>query len=820
MHFRSALFLEALAGLAGAQVQEARIEVRADRVLHPVSPWLTGACIEDVNHEIYGGIYSQMIFGESFQEPPPQDLKGFRAYEGTWDVRDGELRAGDGAGPKLVSGIPGFVDGEVGVEVFFAERRPGNAGLIVRVGRPGRGADGFDGYEVALDPAAQILRLGRHQQNYQLIRDVPCEVPVGRWVALAAKLEGSILEVLVDGRSVVRHDDGQAALPAGTVGLRQWQREARYRNLWVRTGPERQGLAFEREAPDAGEVSGMWRRVRRGYATGTAHLLKEEPFLGAQSQRLLFTQGEGKVGVENRGLNRVGLYLAGGRPYEGLLWARTETACDLWVALESADGATVHAEQRLRLVAGDWQRLGFALVPDATETRGRFAITLRQPGSVDLGYAFLQPGAWGRFKDLPVRRDVAEALIDQGITVLRYGGSMVNPPEYRWKKMVGPRDRRPPYRGTWYPHSSNGWGIVDFMAFCEAAGFEYIPAFNLGERPQDMADFIDYAKAPVDSPWGRRRAADGHPEPFRLRYLELGNEERVDEGYAATFEALAKAIWAKDPEIILVVGDFVYSQPISDPLHLQGAASGITSLAGQQRILQLAKQAGREVWFDIHVGTDGPRPDATFAGMFSFRDALGRIADGARHRVAVFEFNAGNPCQRRALANALAIHAIERDGGIPVATSANCLQPDGQNDNGWDQGLLFLNPARVWLQPPGYVTRMFSRRDAPLLVQCQVSGAQDMLDVNAKRSEDGRVLVLQVVNPTDRAVNAGIALTGFAPRQAAAQVTELSGPLADRNTAEFPDAVIPYQHPWHHGLESGATAYAFRPRSVTVLRLE
>ena len=73
------------------------------------------------------------------------------------------------------------------------------------------------------------------------------------------------------------------------------------------------------------------------------------------------------------------------------------------------------------------------------------------PGSVVLGYASLQPGDWGRFKGLPVRRDVAEALVAQGITVLRYGGSMVNHPEYRWKKMIGPRDSRQPYRGTWYP---------------------------------------------------------------------------------------------------------------------------------------------------------------------------------------------------------------------------------------------------------------------------------------------------------------------------------------------------------------------------------
>ena len=304
--------------------------------------------------------------------------------------------------------------------------------------------------------------------------------------------------------------------------------------------------------------------------------------------------------------------------------------------------------------------------------------------------------------------------------------------------MIGPRDRRPPYRGTWYPHSSNGWGISDFMDFCEAAGFEYIPAFNMGETPQDMADFIEYVNGPAAQrmgPQARRRRASGALPAEVPRTRQRGTRGR--KVLPPRSKPLAEAIWAKDPEIILVVGDFVYGQPIQDPFNFRGAASGITSLAGQQRILQLAKQHNREVWFDVHVGTDGPRPDSSFGGMFSFLDALAKVADGARHQVVVFEFNAGNHSQRRALANALAIQAIERDGRIPIATSANCLQPDGQNDNDWDQGLLFLNPSQVWLQPPGYVTRMISRNYQPLLVQCRVAdgaGTRSMSAPSAART--------------------------------------------------------------------------------------
>ena len=369
----------------------------------------------------------------------------------------------------------------------------------------------------------------------------------------------------------------------------------------------------------------------------------------------------------------------------------------------------------------DWQRLNISLTPNASDRAGRFTLKLREPSSVVLGHAFLQPGEWGRFKGLPVRRDVAENLIAQGITVLRYGGSMINHAEYRWKKMIGPRDRRPPYRGTWYPHSSNGWGILDFLNFCEAAGFLGIPALNMDETAQDLADFIEYVNGPATSKWGGRRAADGHPRSYQLRYLQLGNEERVDENYFKKFQALAEAIWARDSQITLVVGDWGYREPIRDPFNCRNF-SGITSLAAHQNILRLARKHGREVWFDVHVGTDGPRPD--FGGTFSYIDALEKLAEGAKHRVVIFEFNAGNHSLRRTLANAAAINRVEQDGRIPIATSANCLQPDKQNDNGWDQGLLFLDPSQVWFQPPGHVTQMYSRNYLPKLLQCQVTGAK------------------------------------------------------------------------------------------------
>ncbi|HEY3861387.1 MAG TPA: hypothetical protein VGO59_05810 [Verrucomicrobiae bacterium] len=624
------------ASLAAAASEDAVITVHEDKVLHPVSRYLTGACIEDVNHEIYGGLYSQMVFGESFQEPP--------------------------------------------------------------------GPDG---------------------------------------------------------------------------------------------------------------VSKMWRAARSGSASGQFSVETNQPFVGAQCQRMAFMGGAGEAGIENQGLNRWGMSFVQGRQYEGCVDARADVPAVITVALESADGARVCAEQNLSVSGPGWQHLDFVLTSSASDSRGRFSIKLKQPGSVDIGYAFLQPGEWGRFKGLPVRRDVAEGLVDQGITVLRYGGSMVNAPAYRWKKMIGPRERRPPYKGAWYPHSSNGWGILDFLDFCEAAGFLGVPDLNVNETPQDMADFIDCVNGPADGVWGAKRAAGGHPRPYGLKYMELGNEERVDANYFEKFRALAEAIWAKDPNMILVVGDFAYERIIKDPLNFTGAASGINTLAAQRQILQLAKQHNRAVWFDVHVWTDGPAPGPSLAGAFSFDNALGQLADGADYKVVIFELNAQNHAQRRALANALAINAAARDGRFPIVTSANGLQPDRQNDNGWDQGLLFLNPSQVWLQPPGWVTRMLSRHYEPLLVECEATGG---LDAIATRSEDGKSLVLTVVNPGEKPALSTIAIGGYSAAASSAEVEELSAPLNASNPAGEPGRVQPAPQQWPARFENGAVKHDFAPHSFTVIK--
>jgi len=181
-------------------------------------------------------------------QPAPTDrdasAQPFSVYGGRWEVRGSELWVAAGAGPKLIYNDLKFTAGEVGVEVLLPGKRDGLAGLIVKVSRPGVGADRFDGYEIALDSAGQNLRLGRHRQNFELIEDVPCPVAVDTWVPIVVRMKENSLEVLVNGKSVIRYVDRQHPLKSGAIGLRPWQREARYRNLWVNTDGQRKEIAF------------------------------------------------------------------------------------------------------------------------------------------------------------------------------------------------------------------------------------------------------------------------------------------------------------------------------------------------------------------------------------------------------------------------------------------------------------------------------------------------------------------------------------------------------------------------------------------------
>jgi hypothetical protein len=203
------------------------------------------------------------------------------------------------------------------------------------------------------------------------------------------------------------------------------------------------------------------------------------------------------------------------------------------------------------------------------------------------------------------------------------------------------------------------------------------------------------------------------------------------------------------------------------------------------------------------------------------RWALAKLAGEARHKVVIFELNAGNHAQRRALANAIAVGELQKlDDRLPIVCSANCLQPDGQNDNDWDQGLLFLNPENVWLQPPGFVTQMLSRSFQPVHLAAKVDNSGDKLKATAQMSDNHKTLVVSVVHTGAEPLPARLALNDFVPEKPVAHVEELAGPPEAVNTAADPERIKPRSFDWRHAFANSGATYTFPPYSFTVIRFE
>ena len=708
-----------LALSAAAPAREATVSIRYDDILVERPASLIGGNIEDLNFQLYGGLYSQLLHGECFEEHvDPSDLLKLTGPQRltVWVVPDAHgqpvLRYFNGRKTRVYES-DGTVDGPT---------------LAARGNEPVKGS--------SLPFRGGII--------------LPDELPDGLGKALVALATG-----------------------------------------------------------DA-QVSRHWRKVQSGSAAGTLKLVRQGVFTGTQAQQIQFVSGEGELGINNAGLFREGINLTAGKPYEGILRIKSNTAQQAFVSLRDANGKTL-AEKPLDLAAKPdaYQRITFDLTPTAADPHGQFALTLKHPGAITVDYAFLQAGEWGRYQGLPVRRDLAEAMLAMGVQTMRYNGSMVNLcPDgaryYKWKQMIGPRDARPPYHGWFNPYASHGFSVFEFMDFCEAAGIRPLIGLRTDESAQDMADLIDYCLGGPDTEWGKRRIADGHPKPYLLKAIEIGNEEHPTPAYLARLKALASAIWSKNREL-----DVVASVNVGKG----GATETFVGLA------QWLKAQGQEARFilDSHYQSTLDHADTTLATAVGLQlhEDLTKAVPGFKLRLWPMEEN-GNACTwQRGLAHAHNLNTLNRmPACLERAGTANTFQAWNMNLV-WDQGRIHFTPARIIYQPSWHVDRMFADEWLPVVLNARCSDPK--LDALAKRSKNGSVLTIYLVNLEDSPVETRFDITGFSP--AMTTVTRIASPdLKLRNTPDNPTRLTPATVDWRY--DPARPAMPVPAYSFTTIHLE
>lgn len=347
----------------------------------------------------------------------------------------------------------------------------------------------------------------------------------------------------------------------------------------------------------------------------------------------------------------------------------------------------------------EWHDFKLQLTSRATDPKAKLALEFDATGKVWVDYVSLFPENTFNNRPNGLRKDVAQILADLKPAFFRWpGGCVVEgislSNRFDWKKTLGDPASRPGEYSLWGYRCSYGFGYYEMLQFCEDIGADAMYVCNVGlachyrmgdacsaeevpEYIQDCLNAIEYAIGDVTTVWGARRAADGHPEPFPLKYVEVGNEN-FGETYDHRFNLFYDAIKEKYPQIVVIYNEMPQRK---------GPA-------------QIAK-------------TDMIDPHWYEAPEFFFKnEALFDKYERGKYTVYVGEYacnkGVGGGNMNAALSEAAFIGGMERNGDLVTMTSYAPLFENVNNRN-WETNLIWINSEKVMGRSSYYVQQMASR---------------------------------------------------------------------------------------------------------------
>ncbi len=454
---------------------------------------------------------------------------------------------------------------------------------------------------------------------------------------------------------------------------------------------------------------------------GTLEIRHEDP-LNAKNPHYLRITSDGDAGLTliNSGFRGMGIHR--GKHYDFSVEARCVAGDSPQLRVQLlGQGGRVLGSTRVEGFGPQWSQHTASLRADATDGRARLKITVEGRGTLDLDMVSLFPQNTWKNRPGGLRADLVQMLADMKPGFFRFpGGCIVEGSEldkrYQWKNTIGPVEERPLLINRWnyeFKHRSTpdyfqtfGLGFFEYFQLCEDIGAEPVPVlncgmacqFNSGELVplaeldpyiQDALDLVEFANGPVTSEWGAKRAAMGHPEPFHLKYLGIGNEQWGPQ-YIERYLAFEKVLKAKCPEIQLVSG------------------SGPAPHGEDFDFLWSKLRDTRADIVDEHC----------YAGPDWFLDAATRYDDYDRRGPRVFmgeyaaqSFGICSPNNRNNLRDALAEAAFmtgfERNADVVVMSSYAPLfaHVDGWQ---WRPDLIWFDNLSAFPTPDYHVQRLFS----------------------------------------------------------------------------------------------------------------
>ena len=447
---------------------------------------------------------------------------------------------------------------------------------------------------------------------------------------------------------------------------------------------------------------------------------------------------------------------------------------------------------------GSWKKYEAVLTPNADSKKACLQVLMLTQGELDVDQFSLMPQ--DTYKGHGLRKDLAQALADLHPKFMRFpGGCVVHGGgdgfwnTYRWKTTIGPKELRRPLKNTWGYHQSMGLGYYEYFQFCEDLGMEPLPILPCGvscqgtnggwsmrEQAQDVVpmdkmdewvdealDLIEWANGdPATSKWAKMRADAGHPKPFNLKYLGLGNEERISPEFNERFTYIYNKVRAKYPNIVIVGTAGPGSHPGNNDL---------------KNGWELAEKLGMPI-IDEHYY----EPNTYFLNKRQY-DSYPR---DRKTKVYLGEYASKDKKLIDALAEGLYLLHVERNGDVVCMTSYAPLFAR-KNATNWNPDLIYFDNDRPFLTCSYYVQQLFGLSSGQYYYGDCVTfeGDEKGVEQPVENSHYGQSVVLNVksrrlyvkmVNASDQPKTANVNLGRFSLKKTATK-TVLTGQANDEN---------------------------------------
>ena len=510
-------------------------------------------------------------------------------------------------------------------------------------------------------------------------------------------------------------------------------------------------------------------------------------------------------GVANDGY--FGMAVKKGAKYRLSVALRGDVKGPLEVSLESL-GRPAFAKGRIDGIGAEWKTFDLELTATETNPDAKLVFRAPQGGTFWLDCVSLFPcdtyGASGLF-----RRDLMERLAALKPSFVRFpGGCWVEgetmAEAYRWKQTIGSVwDRRTQWN-LWGYWSANGVGFHEYLVLCEELGAkalfcincgmshkENVPMDKMGEFVQDALDCIEYANGPVTSKWGAVRAANGHPAPFNLEYLEIGNENGGP-AYYERYALIHDAVQAKYPEI-KIVSDVWHGTVKGRPQHIRDEH--------YYRSPDWFMTVGAKL-YDTY-----PRGEfEVFVGEYAVTQDVGRWGD-----------------LRAAIGEAAFMCGLERNADVVKLAAYAPLFANAKHTS-WTPNLIYPMNDGNFVNPSWNVQKLFSENRGREVLAFELSArwikAKNgkpcrAVAASAVRDADGAIIV-KAVNCSEEPQPLAILLNGA--KIASARKTWFTGPNARACNSPLAREALKEQS-GAAAVKDGAVAETLPPLSLTVFRI-